>query len=246
MSAAKRQQFKAWGSKQPVRDFGHRQAGDMAAGVSGPRPSAAGADHVLRVTLCPLESVSNARAAHHPLPYLSGPSLLGNPPAIYRTGPPRERAPPRFMRPAPLTTGDIDNQTTDAKQAERNITRNRASRRQAKPTRAPRMAQITLPSEATLRQYDAGITAGDARTTISKNRWQKSDQRHRGRCAFDLGPADQTQMPDIRDPHHGLTKHKRTSWSPRPLAHIMARADQDLCADTKVTIGPVIKDGWVL
>ena len=28
------------------------------------------------------------------------------------------------------------------------------------------------------------------------------------------------------------------------LAHIMARAVQEIWPDTKVTIGPVIKDGW--
>ncbi len=34
------------------------------------------------------------------------------------------------------------------------------------------------------------------------------------------------------------------NWCAHDLAHIMARAVQEIWPETKVTIGPVIKDGW--
>ena len=34
------------------------------------------------------------------------------------------------------------------------------------------------------------------------------------------------------------------NWYATTLAHIMARAVQEIWPDTKVTIGPVIKNGW--
>ncbi|MEP2919439.1 MAG: threonine--tRNA ligase [Sulfitobacter sp.] len=105
------------------------------------------------------------------------------------------------------------------------------------------MAQIalTLP-DGNSRHYDAGITAGEVAADISKSLGKKAISATVNGAHFDLAwpiEADANiaihTMAD-EDQANELVRHD--------LAHIMARAVQELWPDTKVTIGPVIKDGW--
>ncbi|MEW9918893.1 threonine--tRNA ligase [Marimonas sp. MJW-29] len=105
------------------------------------------------------------------------------------------------------------------------------------------MAQIalTLP-DGNQRHYDAGITAGEVAADISTSLGKKAisatvDGKH-----FDLA------WPIEQDSHiaiHTMADEEQANELVRhDLAHIMARAVQEIWPDTKVTIGPVIKDGW--
>ncbi|MEQ6202581.1 threonine--tRNA ligase [Sulfitobacter sp. HNIBRBA2951] len=105
------------------------------------------------------------------------------------------------------------------------------------------MAQIalTLP-DGSARHYDAGITAGEVAADISKSLGKKAISATVNGAHYDLAwpiDADATlaihTMAD-EDQANELVRHD--------LAHIMARAVQEIWPDTKVTIGPVIKDGW--
>ncbi|MCZ4256811.1 threonine--tRNA ligase [Sulfitobacter sp. G21635-S1] len=105
------------------------------------------------------------------------------------------------------------------------------------------MAQITLTlPDGNARQYDAGITAGEVAADISKSLGKKAISATVNGAHFDLawpieGDADIAihTMAD-EDQANELVRHD--------LAHIMARAVQEIWPDTRVTIGPVIKDGW--
>ena len=105
------------------------------------------------------------------------------------------------------------------------------------------MAQITLTlPDGNARHYDAGITAGEVATDISKSLGKKAISATVNGAHSDLSwpiDADATlaihTMADAAQANE-LVRHD--------LAHIMARAVQELWPDTKVTIGPVIKDGW--
>jgi threonyl-tRNA synthetase len=105
------------------------------------------------------------------------------------------------------------------------------------------MAQIalTLP-DGSARHYASGITAGEVAADISKSLGKKAisatvDGRH-----FDLA------WPIAADAHvaiHTMADDEQANELIRhDLAHIMARAVQEIWPETKVTIGPVIKDGW--
>jgi threonyl-tRNA synthetase len=105
------------------------------------------------------------------------------------------------------------------------------------------MAQIalTLP-DGNSRSYDAGITAGEVAADISKSLAKKAISATVNGAHYDLAwpinaDADIAihTMAD-EDQANELVRHD--------LAHIMARAVQEIWPDTKVTIGPVIKDGW--
>ncbi len=105
------------------------------------------------------------------------------------------------------------------------------------------MAQIalTLP-DGNARHYEAGITAGEVAADISKSLGKKAISATVNGEHYDLAWPIQTDaslaihtMAD-EDQANELVRHD--------LAHIMARAVQELWPDTKVTIGPVIKDGW--
>ena len=105
------------------------------------------------------------------------------------------------------------------------------------------MAQITLTlPDGNARHYDAGITAGEVASDISKSLGKKAISATVNGAHFDLAwpiNADASiaihTMAD-EDQANELVRHD--------LAHIMARAVQEIWPDTKVTIGPVIKDGW--
>jgi threonyl-tRNA synthetase len=105
------------------------------------------------------------------------------------------------------------------------------------------MAQITLTlPDGNARQYDAGITAGDVANDISKSLGKKAISATVDGAHFDLAwPINA----DADIAIHTMADEAQANELVRhDLAHIMARAVQDLWPDTKVTIGPVIKDGW--
>ena len=100
---------------------------------------------------------------------------------------------------------------------------------------------LTLP-DGSARHYDAGITAGEVAADISKSLGKKAISATVDGAHYDLAwpiNADASlaihTMAD-EDQANELVRHD--------LAHIMARAVQEIWPDTKVTIGPVIKDGW--
>ena len=105
------------------------------------------------------------------------------------------------------------------------------------------MAQIalTLPDDS-VRTYDAGITAGEVAADISKSLGKKAISATVNGAHFDLAwPIDTDASIAI----HTMADDAQANELVRhDLAHIMARAVQEIWPDTKVTIGPVIKDGW--
>jgi len=106
---------------------------------------------------------------------------------------------------------------------------------------APPAITLTLPDGAT-RQVPAGTTAGEVAAQISTSLAKRAisatvDGRHwdlQWPIAADAAIAIHT-MKDA-DPALELIRHD--------LAHVMARAVQEIWPDVKVTIGPVIKHGW--
>ncbi|MBM1634125.1 threonine--tRNA ligase [Sulfitobacter mediterraneus] len=105
------------------------------------------------------------------------------------------------------------------------------------------MAQIslTLP-DGNARSYDAGITAGEVAADISKSLGKKAISATVNGAHYDLAwPIDA----DADIAIHTMADEEQANELVRhDLAHIMARAVQEIWPDTKVTIGPVIKDGW--
>jgi len=105
------------------------------------------------------------------------------------------------------------------------------------------MAQIslTLP-DGNARHYDAGITAGEVAADISKSLAKKAISATVNGAHFDLAwPIDTDADLAI---HTMQDETQANELVRHDLAHIMARAVQEIWPDTKVTIGPVIKDGW--
>lgn len=105
------------------------------------------------------------------------------------------------------------------------------------------MAQITLTlPDGNARQYDAGITAGDVANDISKSLGKKAISATVDGAHYDLAwPINADASIAI---HTMADEAQANELVRHDLAHIMARAVQELWPDTKVTIGPVIKDGW--
>jgi len=105
------------------------------------------------------------------------------------------------------------------------------------------MASISLTfPDGNARQYDAGVTAGDVAADISTSLRKKAisatvDGKHwdlQWPIEADASIAINTMKDE--EPALELVRHD--------LAHIMARAVQEIWPETQVTIGPVIKDGW--
>ena len=105
------------------------------------------------------------------------------------------------------------------------------------------MAQISLTfPDGNTRQYDAGITAGEVAADISASLAKKAISATVDGAHWDLqwpinadcAVAINTMKDE--EPALELVRHD--------LAHIMARAVQEIWPDVQVTIGPVIKDGW--
>ncbi|SFE46875.1 Ser-tRNA(Thr) hydrolase /threonyl-tRNA synthetase [Sulfitobacter brevis] len=105
------------------------------------------------------------------------------------------------------------------------------------------MAQIslTLP-DGNARSYEAGITAGEVAADISTSLAKKAISATVNGTHHDLAwPIEN----DADIAIHTMADEAQANELVRhDLAHIMARAVQDIWPDTRVTIGPVIKDGW--
>ncbi|MDE0760996.1 MAG: threonine--tRNA ligase [Planktomarina sp.] len=100
---------------------------------------------------------------------------------------------------------------------------------------------LTLP-DGSIRKYEAGITAADVATDIASSLAKKAISATVNGQHFDLAwpilenssIAIHTMKDDLQASE--LIRHD--------LAHVMARAVQEIWSDVQVTIGPVIKDGW--
>ncbi|QYX55763.1 threonine--tRNA ligase [Roseovarius sp. SCSIO 43702] len=105
------------------------------------------------------------------------------------------------------------------------------------------MAQISLTfPDGNSRDYDAGITPADVAADISKSLSKKAisatvDGKHWD-LQWPIGHDARIAINTMADeaPANELVRHD--------LAHIMARAVQEIWPDVKVTIGPVIENGW--
>ncbi|MFK7880074.1 threonine--tRNA ligase [Roseobacter sp.] len=105
------------------------------------------------------------------------------------------------------------------------------------------MAQISLTfPDGNARSYDAGVTAGDVAASISTSLRKKAISATVNGAHYDLAwPIEADAAIAI----HTLQDEEQANELVRhDLAHIMARAVQEIWPDTQVTIGPVIKDGW--
>ena len=105
------------------------------------------------------------------------------------------------------------------------------------------MSQISLTfPDGNKRQFDAGVTPGAVASAISTSLGKKAisasvDGQHwdlQWPITHDAAIAIHTMNDDAQALE--LIRHD--------LAHVMARAVQEIWPDVKVTIGPVIKDGW--
>ncbi len=105
------------------------------------------------------------------------------------------------------------------------------------------MAQITLTlPDGSERSYDAGVTPADVAASIATSLAKKAisatvDGQHWD-MQWPLNTDASIAINTMKDaePALELIRHD--------LAHIMARAVQEIWPDVQVTIGPVIKDGW--
>ncbi|WP_187430476.1 Threonine--tRNA ligase [Roseobacter fucihabitans] len=105
------------------------------------------------------------------------------------------------------------------------------------------MAQISLTfPDGNSRDYPVGVTAGDVAASISTSLRKKAISATVNGVHFDLAwPINA----DASIALHTLQDEAQANELVRhDLAHIMARAVQEIWPDTQVTIGPVIKDGW--
>ncbi|NSX54481.1 threonine--tRNA ligase [Parasulfitobacter algicola] len=105
------------------------------------------------------------------------------------------------------------------------------------------MAQISLTfPDGNARSYEAGITAADVAASISSSLAKKAVSATVNDTHWDL------QWPIKADASiaiHTLKDEPQALELIRhDLAHIMARAVQEIWPDVKVTIGPVIQNGW--
>ena len=107
----------------------------------------------------------------------------------------------------------------------------------------PMMSQITLTfPDGNQKKFDKGITSQEVATSIAPSLAKKAISSSVNGQHFDLSwPIEEDAeiaINTIKDtePALELVRHD--------LAHIMARAVQEIWSDVKVTIGPVIRDGW--
>ncbi len=105
------------------------------------------------------------------------------------------------------------------------------------------MSQISLTfPDGNARSYDKGVTPADVAASISKSLSKKAISAQVDGAHWDLqwpiGADAQIAINTMADeaPALELVRHD--------LAHIMARAVQEIWPDVKVTIGPVIANGW--
>ncbi len=105
------------------------------------------------------------------------------------------------------------------------------------------MAQISLTfPDGNIRNFDAGVTPAEVAASIAVSLAKKAISATVNGAHYDMQwpiHADATiALNTMADdaPALELIRHD--------LAHVMARAVQEIWPDVKVTIGPVIKDGW--
>jgi len=123
----------------------------------------------------------------------------------------------------------------------RNITRNRAFRgRQTDEEAAMAQISLTFP-DGNARDYPSGVTPAEVAASISASLAKKAISASVNGAHHDL------QWPIATDAtialHTMQDDVQALELIRHDLAHIMARAVQELWPDVKVTIGPVIKDG---
>ena len=119
--------------------------------------------------------------------------------------------------------------------------RNRAFRRRRKDEKYMEKIIITFP-DGSKREYEAGITAEKVAQTISISLSKKAISADLDGDHWDL------QWPIYKDAELSINtlknKDRATELVRHDLAHIMARAVQEIWPKVKVTIGPVISHGW--
>jgi threonyl-tRNA synthetase len=100
---------------------------------------------------------------------------------------------------------------------------------------------LTFP-DGNARQYDAGVTPADVAASIASSLAKKAISAtvngEHWDMAWPINADASVAINTMKDEAPGLELIRHD------LAHIMARAVQELWPDTQVTIGPVIKDGW--
>jgi threonyl-tRNA synthetase len=105
------------------------------------------------------------------------------------------------------------------------------------------MAQISLTfPDGNSRSFDAGVTPADVANAIAPSLGKKAISATVNGAHFDL------QWPITADASIAINTMKDEAPAlellRHDLAHIMARAVQELWPDVQVTIGPVIENGW--
>ncbi|CUI01850.1 threonine--tRNA ligase [Leisingera aquaemixtae] len=105
------------------------------------------------------------------------------------------------------------------------------------------MAQISLTfPDGNARSYDAGVTPAQVASSISTSLAKKAISATVNDQHWDL------QWPIEADAtiaiHTMKDEAQANELIRHDLAHVMARAVQEIWPDTKVTIGPVIENGW--
>ncbi|MFV1591433.1 threonine--tRNA ligase [Phaeobacter sp. JH20_36] len=105
------------------------------------------------------------------------------------------------------------------------------------------MAQISLTfPDGNARSYDAGVTPAQVASDISTSLAKKAISATVNGQHWDLQwPIDADAAIAI---HTMKDEVQANELIRHDLAHVMARAVQDIWPDTKVTIGPVIENGW--
>ncbi|CUH85967.1 threonine--tRNA ligase [Thalassovita mediterranea] len=105
------------------------------------------------------------------------------------------------------------------------------------------MAQVSLTfPDGNARSYDAGVTAAEVAADISKSLGKKAISASINSAHWDLqwpiNEDAQIAIHTLQDDEQALELIRHD------LAHIMARAVQEIWPDVKVTIGPVRDHGW--
>ncbi|MEO0772486.1 MAG: threonine--tRNA ligase [Pseudomonadota bacterium] len=105
------------------------------------------------------------------------------------------------------------------------------------------MASISLTfPDGNSRDYDAGVTPAEVAASISNSLAKKAISAYVDGAHWDL------QWPITADAKIAINTMKddepASELVRHDLAHIMARAVQEIWPDTQVTIGPVIENGW--
>ena len=120
-------------------------------------------------------------------------------------------------------------------------TRNRVFRRRQKDENYMKKIVLKFP-DGNKRQFNSGITASQVAQTISTSLSKKAISADVDGNHWDLQWAIERDceisINTIKDEYRAIELIRHD------LAHIMARAVQEIWPDVKVTIGPVIENGW--